>query len=113
MYELKQAGRLGSKLRHAKLVDAVLTRCLTDMCLHLKQQDSDTTTVGVCIDDLLVTTSRRYWRAIVLQKMWIQSIKNLGTVRKFLGMHVALNKGINFLEHELAIVEWNYLTNTD
>ncbi|KAG2790690.1 hypothetical protein PC129_g17557 [Phytophthora cactorum] len=58
LYGLRQAGRLWSKLLHAKLEEAGFTRCVTDMCLYYKRKGEDITLVGAYVDDLLVTASR-------------------------------------------------------
>nr|CCA24594.1 PREDICTED: copia proteinlike putative [Albugo laibachii Nc14] len=102
LYGLKQAGRLWSQLQHANLVDAGFTRCLTDMCLYLKHQDSETTIVGVYVDDLLVTVSKIILVREFFDEMRSLSIKDLGQVSKFLGMRVALNDGRYLLDQEAA-----------
>ncbi|KAG2905017.1 hypothetical protein PC117_g20846 [Phytophthora cactorum] len=68
LYGLRQAGRLWSKLLHAKLEEAGFTRCVTDMCLYYKRKGEDITLVGAVL-----------------------SVKDLGMVNKFLGMRVDLD----------------------
>ncbi|KAG3089487.1 hypothetical protein PI124_g126 [Phytophthora idaei] len=58
LYGLQQAGRLWSKLLHAKSEETGFTRCVNDMCLYYKRKGEDMTLVGVYVDDLLVTASR-------------------------------------------------------
>ena len=55
LYELKQAGRLWSQLLHARLSEAGLTRCVTDMCLYYKHDDDEMVVVSIYVDDLLAT----------------------------------------------------------
>ena len=71
------------------------------MCSYFKQQDSDTTIVGVYVDDLLVTASKAILVSVFFDKMGILSIKDLGPVSKFLGIRVAINEGIHLLDKEI------------
>ena len=86
LYRLKQAGRLWSKLLHTRVEEAVFTQCETDMCLYYKHQGDDVTIVGVYVDDLLVTESSPRMVELFFEAMACLSIKDLGEVRKFLGI---------------------------
>ena len=50
----------------------------------------DVTIIGVCADDLLVTASSPRMVELFFEAMACLSIKDLGEVRKFLGMRVSL-----------------------
>nr|CCA17625.1 hypothetical protein SS1G_13224 [Albugo laibachii Nc14] len=106
LYGLKQAGRLWSQLLHAKLEEAGFTRCGTDMCLYFLQQNGDVTVVGVYVDDLLVTASNPEMVEAFFNSKNVLSVKDLGELRKFLGMRVNLdNARIYTLDQQAAIEE--------
>ncbi|KAG2913918.1 hypothetical protein PC119_g7839 [Phytophthora cactorum] len=91
LYGLRQAGRLWSKLLHARLEEAGFTRCVTDMCPYYKRKGGNMTLVGVYVDDLLVTASRPSLVEEFFASMSVLSVKDLGVVKKFLGMRVELD----------------------
>ena len=66
--------------------EAGFTQCETDMCLYYKHQGDDVTIVGVYVDDLLVTASSPRVVELFFEAMACFSIKDLGEVRKFLGI---------------------------
>nr|CCA27058.1 putative polyprotein [Albugo laibachii Nc14] len=106
LYGLKQAGRLWSKLLHEYLSEAGFEQCITDMCLYYKVIDENIIVVGVYVDDLLVTSTR----ADLIQDFFCNlsslSIKQLGEVRKFLGMRVNSIESRGYvLDQEEAIDE--------
>ncbi|GAB9471215.1 unnamed protein product, partial [Globisporangium polare] len=106
LYGLKQAGRLWSQLLHAKLTEAGFERCITDMCLYFRRDGDDVVVVGVYVDDLLVTATRRDLVRQFFASMATLSIKNLGPVSKFLGMRVERAEGGGYsLDQEEAIDE--------
>lgn len=53
---LQQAGRLWSELLDAKLVVAGFISCVSDSCQYFKRHGCEITVIGVCVDDLLVTS---------------------------------------------------------
>ncbi|GAB9476013.1 unnamed protein product, partial [Globisporangium polare] len=81
-------------------------RCITDMCLYFRRDGDDVVVVGVNVDDLLVTATRRDLVRQFFASMATLSIKNLGPVSKFLGMRVERAEGGGHsLDQEEAIDE--------
>lgn len=103
LYGLKQAGRFWRELLHEKLVGAEFARCLSDMCLYYKHCGKETIIVGVYVDDLLVTASKKVLAQYFFSDMCMLSIKDLGKVSKFLGMRVVHKDGVFFLYQQAAI----------
>nr|CCA20790.1 LTR retrotransposon like protein putative [Albugo laibachii Nc14] len=103
--EFGQAGRLWSQLLHAKLEEADFTRCGTDMCLYFLHQNGDVTVVDVYADDLLVTASNPEMVEAFFKSMNVLSMKDLGEVRKFLGMRVNLDNAKPYTLDQRAAIE--------
>nr|CCA27717.1 conserved hypothetical protein [Albugo laibachii Nc14]CCA27745.1 conserved hypothetical protein [Albugo laibachii Nc14] len=91
LYGIKQAGRLWSQLLHKKLEEIGFTQCTADMCWYHKHQGTEMIIAGVYVDDLLVTVSLDDLVGDFFKGMETLSIKDLGKVRKFLGMRVELS----------------------
>ncbi|CAI5721081.1 unnamed protein product [Peronospora destructor] len=88
LYGLKQAGRLWAEFLHKTLEELCFTQCYTDSCLYYKRDDLETTIVGVYVDDLLVTSTKAALVDKFFQDMHMLEMKDLGVVKKFLGMGV-------------------------
>ena len=72
------------------MVEAGFTQCETDTCLYYKHQRDDVMIVGVDVDALLVTASSPRMVELFFETMACLSIKDMGAVRKFLGMQLSL-----------------------
>ena len=83
IYGLNQAGGLWIQLLHDKLSDAVFTQTLTDSCLYYDQDSSGITVLEVYVDDILVTGTSVARIELTFVRFLI---KNIGPVRKFLGI---------------------------
>lgn len=104
LYGLKQAGRLWSQLLHARLIDAGLQQCVSDMGLYWKKDGRDLVIVGVYVDDLLATGTDAAAVDRFFTSLGSLSIKDLGAVIKFLGMRVEIdNDGGYIIDQENAI----------
>ena len=77
---------------HSKLEEAGFTRCMSDHCLYYKCQEKNMTIVGVYVDYQLVTATLQSPVADFHKAMHSLSIKDLGQMRKFLGMRVDLSE---------------------
>ncbi len=73
---------------HAQLLDIGYTRCKTDPCLYFKRKECDIAIVGVFVDDLLVTTTSPQLVEDFFTSLKSLEVKDLGVVRKILGMHI-------------------------
>nr|CCA22025.1 pol polyprotein putative [Albugo laibachii Nc14] len=106
LYSLKQVGRLWSQLLHENISEAGFERCITDMCLYYRDIDENIMVVGVYVDDLLVTSTRANLIQEFFRSLSSLSIKQLGAVRKLLGMRFnSIESGGYVLDHEEAIDE--------
>jgi hypothetical protein len=88
LYGLKQAGRLWNNLLHAQLLTNGYTRCKTDLCLYYKREDANISVVGIYVDDLLATATSASMTNELFTNLKALDVKDLGVVRKFLGMRV-------------------------
>ena len=77
---------------HDKLEEASFTRCTTDMCSYFKRSKCDMTIIDVYVDELLETTSSAAMVHELFLSMGTLSIKDLGEVRKFIGMRIDVEK---------------------
>lgn len=106
LYGLKQAGRLWSELLHEKLKSFGYVQCLTDMCVYFKRVKTKLVVVGVYVDDLLVTGTNSEDVDKFFEDLKGLSVKNLGTVSKFLGMRVKYSRDGGYLiDQEVTIRE--------
>lgn len=106
LYDLKQAGRLWSQPLHAMLTETDFERCVTNICLYFKRDGDDVVAVGVYVDDLLVTATRPDLVRKHFESLSSLSVKNLGSVSKFLGMRIVpAESGGYALDQEEAIDE--------
>lgn len=93
-----------SKFLHSKLRQGGFQQCTKDTYLYYKYKGDVCTVVGVYVDDLLVTGTKQSIVDDFFVAMKTLSIKDLGIVSKFLGLHIALadTKGY-VLDQEVAI----------
>ena len=73
---------------HAHLLAIGYTRCKTDLCLYYKHEDSNIAVVGIYVDDLLATATNSRMTDDLFASLKALEVKDLGVVRKFLGMRV-------------------------
>ena len=97
LYGLKQAGRLWIQLLHARLKDAGLVRCVTDICLYFRHDDEELVVVGEYVDDLLAAGTSAAAVEKLFEGLAPLQIKDLGRVHKFLGMRVELGDDGSYL----------------
>nr|BAP68978.1 RxLR effector candidate protein [Hyaloperonospora arabidopsidis Emoy2] len=93
LYGLKLAGWLWGDLLHAKLESLNFTQCLTDTCVYWKHMQADFVIFGEYVDDLLVTATRSNMVDDSFGELKELSVKDLGTVSKFLGMRIDYDDG--------------------
>ena len=97
LYGLKQAGRLWSQLLHARLLEAGFRQCISDICLYYQVECGQLVIVGVYVDDLLATGTDAAAVDRFFVKLGSLSIKDLGTVSKFLGMRVTIDNSAGYV----------------
>jgi hypothetical protein len=85
---LKQAGRLWNNMLHAQLLAIGYARCKTDLCLYYKHEDANITVLGIYVDDLPATATISHIMDDLFTSLKALDVKDLGVVRKFLGMRV-------------------------
>ncbi len=115
LYGLKQAGRLRNYRLHAQLITIGYARCKTDICLYYKREDSNIAIAGIYVDDLLVTTTSALIINDLFAKLKALEVKDLGYVRKFLGMRFQFQEKGFILDQETFLREYfeaNSMTNT-
>jgi hypothetical protein len=106
LYGLKQAGRLWNNMLHSQLISIGYTRCMTDLCLYYKRDDKHTAIVGIYVDDLLATATSPRLVDDLFDSLKTLEVKDLGTVRKFLGMRVAFKPDGFTLDQEMLVREY-------
>jgi hypothetical protein len=80
--------RLWSNMLHVQLIVIGYVRCKTDICLSYKSEGESTAIMGIYVDDLLVTASSTHLVDKLFANLESLEVKNLGIVRKFLGIRV-------------------------
>ncbi|CAH0515365.1 unnamed protein product [Peronospora belbahrii] len=75
------------------------------MCLYFKRSGCDMTIVGVYVGDLLISASSAALVQELCLSMGIMFIKDLGKVRKFLGMRNDLDKDEGYTLDQQAVIE--------
>ena len=106
LYGLKQAGRLWNNLLHAQLLDIGNTRCKTNLFLYFKRKGCDIAIVGVYVDALLVTATNPQLFEDLLTSLKSLEVKDLGVVRKFLGMRIEFKADGFTLDQETLVREY-------
>jgi hypothetical protein len=107
LYGLKQAGRLWNDMLNEFLVNKLsFRRCKTDRCMYVKVVGSDIIVVGIYVDDILVTGTRKQVVDDFFEDAKQMEIKYLGKVNKFLGIRVSQDEdGGMWLDQEATIEE--------
>jgi hypothetical protein len=72
-----------------QLIDIGYARCKTDLCLYYKRDHESIAIVGVYVDDLLAAATCARMADDLFGKLKALEVKDLGVIRKFLGMRVA------------------------
>ncbi len=102
----RQAGRLWNNLLHAQLIDISYTRCKTDLYLYFRCKERDIAIVGVYVDDLLATATRPQLVEVLFTSLQTLEVKDLGVVRKFLGMRIEFKPDGFTLDQETLVREY-------
>jgi len=58
LYGLKQAGRVWNKLLNGSLLDLDFTRCQSDPCVYIRDDEKGKAIIAVHVDDMLLATTR-------------------------------------------------------
>ncbi len=106
LYGLNQAGRLWNNLLHTQLIDIGYTRCKTDLCLYLRRKGRDIAIVDIYVDDLLATATSPQMVKDLFTSLQALDVKDLGVVRKFLGMCVEFKPDGFTLDQETLVREY-------
>jgi hypothetical protein len=106
LYDLKQAGCLWNNLLHAQLTGSGYTRCITDLCLYYKHKGNDIAIVGIYGDDLLATATNPQMVEDLFSNLQALEVKDLGVVRKFLGIRVQFKPDGYVLDQETLVREY-------
>jgi hypothetical protein len=81
LYGLKQAGRLWNDMLNDFLVNKLsFQRCKTDRCMYVKLVGSDTIVVGIYVDDIFATGTRKQVVDDFFEDTKEMDIKYLGEV---------------------------------
>lgn len=89
LYGLKQAGRLWYERIHAELVALGFTRLACEHCTYIKRSTSQTTIIGLYVDDLLlIGDSRKELTEIKRQLTRAFEMKDMGEARFILGIKI-------------------------
>ncbi|CAI5744598.1 unnamed protein product [Peronospora destructor] len=86
-YGLKQSGRLWNELLVSTLITLGFEQCITDSCVFYKLDGRETVLVGVCVDDLIVTSTTTCVVDKLFTNMLIFKLKDLSVLPEFLGVH--------------------------
>jgi hypothetical protein len=107
LYGLKQAGRLWNDMLNEFLVNKLsFQRCKTDRCMYVKVVGPDIIVVGIYVDDILATGTRKQVVDDFFEDAKQMEIKYLGKVNKFLGIRVSQDEdGGMWLDQEATIEE--------
>jgi hypothetical protein len=106
LYGLKQAGRIWNNLLHAQLLDIGYTRCKTDLCLYFKRKECDIAIVDVYVDDLLASATSPQLVEDLFTSLKSIEVKDLGVVRKYLGMCIEFKADGFTLDQETLVREY-------
>jgi hypothetical protein len=107
LYGLKQAGRLWNDMLNYFLVNKLgFQICKTDRCMYVKVIGSDIVVVGIYVDDILATGTKKKLVDKFFEDAKQMDIKYLGEVNKLLGIRVTKSDdGGIWLDQEATIEE--------
>jgi hypothetical protein len=106
LYGLKQAGRLWNDMLNGFLVDKLgFLRCKTDKCVYVKSKGTDVIVVGIYVDDILATASKKALVDEFFEEAKQMEIKYLGEANKFLGIRVNKCDDGSVLMDQEAMIE--------
>jgi hypothetical protein len=105
LYGLKQSGMLWHEEADAALLALGFVRSQLDPCLYFAWDDDKITVCGLYVDDLLVFSQSTTMMEKMVKELTVKyDVKELGAVKRFLGMNVHHVEGGYFLE-QTSLVE--------